>query len=243
MSAIVLDTETTGIKEPQPLTIAFTPVLPEFHECLLWPMANTLRFRPTKPIEYGAMATHHILEGEHADCPEWPGQWMPPSGTEYVVGHNIDYDWAAIGSPHVAKICTLQLARKLWPELDSHSLGALTYRFQEAVTARELLRNAHDAAHDVFLCILLLEEIRKALPAVTTWHQLWVESERARVPEFMTFGKYGPGEDWAKMNGGPMRASEVRGRDPSYYRWLITKCDQVTKNPYYRKALDGEPPV
>src|SRR6218665_2225992 len=47
---------------------------------------------PKKPIELGALATHHILDEELADCPPASGFSLPP-GTEYLIGHDVDYDW------------------------------------------------------------------------------------------------------------------------------------------------------
>lgn len=238
-AAIILDTETTGIDAPEVISLAHSDVL-EGPDALRGNM-RLLFFKPSKPISLGALATHHIIDEDLVDCEPWPGKWMPPEGVQYLIGHNIDFDWNAIGSPHMARICTLALSRWLWPDLDSHSLSALTYYFQGRIAARELLRNAHSADYDVHLCLLLLEEILKTIPGLTSWHQVWVASEKARVPERISFGKYGPDSDWAKKNGGAIRCAELRSYDPGYYRWLMTQCDQVEKDPYLRKALTGEP--
>lgn len=237
-TAIILDTETTGLVDPDVIQLACMGPLrsldppDEAIECT--------RFKPSKPISLGAMATHHILDEDLVDAKPWPGSWTPPPGVEYLVGHNVDFDWKAIGSPHVARICTLALARSLWPDLDSHSLSALTYYFTDRREARDLLKNAHDAARDVELCCRVLVQILQALPGTMSWHQLWQASEKARIPITMSFGKYSPYEDWAKANGGPMRCAEVKTRDPGYYWWLMNKCDQVRDDPYLRKALTGE---
>jgi len=241
MSAIVVDTETTGINDPEVIELAWMGPLrtldppDEAIECV--------RFRPSKPISLGAMAAHHIIPEDLVSLPQWPGTWTPPAGTEYLIGHNADFDWKAIGSPHVARICTLGLSRALWPDLDSHSLSALTYHFTDHYEARELLHQAHNAARDVELCCRLLTQVLSALsPRPTTWHELWIASEKARVPERLTFGKYGPDSDWAKaMNGGKgMRCAEVRRADRGYWEWLLAKCDQVRDDPYLQKALRGD---
>lgn len=227
MSAIILDTETTGVDEPDVIQLAHTTLIaaPRSGSYSI----QVLHFRPTKPISFGAMATHHIIPADVEHASRWPGSWDLPGGTEYLIGHNVDYDWKAIGSPDVRRICTLALARSLWPQLDSHSLGALIYAMHEPHVARSLLRTAHDASTDVALTVTVLDQILQRLPLVSTWHDLWLASEKARVPKKFWFGKY-EGRDIA----------EIRRIDPGYIQWCLTKCDQVTGDPYAQKAMRGE---
>lgn len=231
--AIILDTETTGLDEPEVIALAHmtpleTPAFIVSGEVSLQP------FKPSKPISLGAMATHHIIDEDLVDAPRWPGRWSPPEGVEYLIGHNIDFDWKAIGQPHVARICTLALARSLLPDLDSHSLTALTYYFQGRVAGRELVKRAHDAAHDVYLCLLVLEQLLNLMPGLASWHQLWIASEKARVPTRFTFGKYGP-KDGKKGSF----IADVRRADPGYIKWCLGVPDFVN-DPYLVKALRGE---
>ncbi|HEY6923261.1 MAG TPA: 3'-5' exonuclease [Steroidobacteraceae bacterium] len=241
MSAIILDTETTGVDSPDVISLAHTDILKSPLD--LDGNVSQRLFKPLKPISLGALATHHIIDEDLVDCEPWPGKWLPPKGVEYVIGHKVDYDWEACGSPHVARICTLALARHLLPDLDSHKLGALTYYFHGRIVARELLKNAHNAAADVHLCKLLLIELLKLMPGMSSWHQVWVASEKARIPTHLSFGKFGPDSDWAKANGQPrgMPIDRVRRHDYGYWSWLLSgKCDQVNKDPYLQRALRGE---
>lgn len=235
--ALILDTETTGVEEPDVVELAFAGPLHAFSPPEL--VIERMRFKPRKPITLGALATHHILDEELEHEELWPGTWAPPEGTDYLIGHNVDFDWKAIGSPPVKRICTLALSRRLWPNVDSHSLGALTYHFAvDRRVAREELRKAHGAGFDVELCLRLLTAILAAMPKIQSWERLWDASEKARIPTHMTFGKYGPHEAWAKVNGGPMRCDDVRRNDPGYWSWLRDKCDQVRDDEYLRRALE-----
>src|SRR5690606_29245727 len=86
-----------------------------------------------------------------------------PKGEAYIIGHNIDYDIqvaknAGVDTSQYKTICTQALARKLRPDLDSHSLGALTYAINMD-RARDYCKNAHDAGWDVTFAFWLLEEI------------------------------------------------------------------------------------
>lgn len=230
MSAIVLDTETTGIDAPEVIEIAYSTPMGSPRE---YPaLDNALRFKPSKPISLGAMATHHIIPDDLVNCFPWPGSWQVPAGVDYIVGHNVDFDWKAIGSPPVKRICTLALARRAFVSLDSHSLGALIYHLYPPAQARELLQGAHDASIDVGLCARLLAVLVEAFKP-RDWAHLWEMSEKARVPTHFTFGKYGP-KDGAKQG---LPIAEVRKMDPGYIRWCLSSCDIVTGDEYWQKAL------
>lgn len=237
MRALILDTETTDITTPEVLQLAYMgPLDSPYAEGDI----EKLLFKASKPISLGAMSVHHIIDEDCADYPLWPGSWPLPEGVEYIAAHNADFDWKAIGSPNVKRICTLALSRSVWPDIDSHSLGALTYYLNDRREAQQLLKGAHDAATDVELCCRLLVRLVDAL-GTKTWPDLWAASEKARVPERLSFGKYGPHEAYGKSNGGKgMRCAEVRRHDPGYHSWLMAKCDQVTNDPYLQKALRGE---
>jgi exodeoxyribonuclease X len=229
--AIVLDTETTGIDNPDVIQLAYSEPAESPHAV---DTAHCVMFRPTKPIALGALATHHILAEELQHLEPWPGRWELPAGTEYIVGHKVDFDWEAIGKPDVKRICTLALARYVWPDLDSHSLGALTYYIHDHREAKSLLQSAHSASTDILLCHHVLLRLIDAAGA-KTWPDLWALSEKARVPVRFWFGKHGPqGEKPGRL------ISEIRREDPSYIHWCLTKCDQVTSDPYAQKAMRGE---
>ena len=44
-----------------------------------------------EPISYAAMAVHHILESDLQNQPLYTSFELPTS-TQYIIGHNIDYD-------------------------------------------------------------------------------------------------------------------------------------------------------
>lgn len=241
MKAFIFDTETTGFKDPDVLQLAYTEPYAWGNEDIT---CHILYFNTLKPIDWGAMATHHILrgyEGSHM----WPGSWAPPAEAEYAIGHHVDFDAGVVKLPDSMKrICTMHLARKQFPALDSHTLGALSYYDAslsgELKTAEYVIRHAHNAATDVQLTYKVLLRLLTTMPEVQCWEQLYQRSEAARVPERMTFGKYGPDSDWGKANGGfGMLCRQVRDFDYNYFRWLLNNCDRVINDPYLRKALVG----
>ena len=183
--SIIFDTEATGIKEPVLIEAAWL----ELESIEPFSINNPFvqRYNPGKPITLGALATHHIMDEELVDCPP-ATSFSLPSDVEYLIGHNVDFDWEVIGKPEVKRICTLALARKLWTNLDSHNQGALLY-YLDRNTAREQLRNAHSALTDVRICAVILDHICQQLN-VKTIEDLYTESEKARIPTTMPFGKH-----------------------------------------------------
>jgi exodeoxyribonuclease X len=178
------------------------------------------RYNPGKPISLGALATHHIMDEELVNCPA-SSSFKLPAGTKYLIGHNIDFDWVAIGSPDVKRICTLALARSLWPNLDSHTQSALLYHFERA-TAREQLRNAHSALADVWICSKIVTQIIEKLHPLSL-DALWEMSEKARIPSVMPYGKH---------------KGELISQVPSDYKQWLLRQDNVSG--YLRKALEAK---
>lgn len=213
MRAVILDTETTGKTEPQLIEAAWLECssVDEFNQGRMFEQ----RYRPTKPIELGALATHHILDEDLVGCAPASDFVLPPD-VEYIIGHNIDYDWRVIGEPNVKRICTLAMSRALWPLLDSHSLSAMVYCLDRH-NAKERLQRAHSALADCLSCKLVLEHV--AVDA-ENWEDLWERSERARVPKVMPFGKH--------------RGLPMKDVPRSYKDWLLNQPDT---DPYLVLAL------
>lgn len=218
MSAILFDTETTGLKEPEIIEAAWMRLSDPIH--LYEESYFEQRFKPSKPIELGALATHHIYDEDLQDCPP-SSSFSLPEGTEYIIGHNIDYDWSAIGRPDVKRICTQAFSRSLWPKADSHSQSAMIYLIQRE-TARDKLKKAHSAMVDILNCYDLLKAIIEKLSNITDWESLWLESEKARIPKVMAFGKH--------------KGMAVKDLPRDYVAWLLRQDDV---DPYLAKALRG----
>jgi len=216
-NTIIFDTEATGIKDPVLIEAAWIQV--DSLETLVLSNPFEQRYNPGKPITLGALATHHIMDEELVDCPP-ATSFTLPDHIDYIIGHNIDFDWEVIGKPEVKRICTLALARKIWPDLDSHTQSALLY-YLERRSARIQLRNAHSALIDVGICAVILNHIRHQLN-VKSIEDLYAESEKARVPTTMPFGMH---------KGLPL--ADI----PSDYRkWLLGQKDI---DPYLRRVLES----
>ena len=109
---IIFDTETTGLEAPEIIEAAWLEV--NSLAPMTYGACFEQRYRPSKPISIAALATHHILDEELVDCPT-SSEFALPQHVDYLIGHNIDFDWTVIGMPDVRRICTLSLARAVWP--------------------------------------------------------------------------------------------------------------------------------
>lgn len=180
------------------------------------------RYKPTKPITYGAMAVHHILPHELEACPP-SSQFSLPADCQYLIGHSIDFDWKAAGSPaHIKRICTHALAQWVWQDADSYSLSALIYKLLGPTDdVREMLKDAHSAVTDTYNNLTLLEYILKEKPEIRTWDKLWEFSEECRIPRLCPRKKY--------------EGYTLDQLDTGYIQWELNLTDL---DPYYRKGLE-----
>ena len=188
MTTIILDTETTGVKDAEVVELAWAEI--KTVAPFLWhrEAAETRRFQNEKPMQWGALATHHILPTDLLGCPPSSEARMPEC--TYLIGHNIDFDWKMLGSPPVKRICTMALARFAYPDCDSHSQSALMYYiFGARQGTKDLLRNAHSAEADILNCYALLLELITKLN-IKSIEELYSVSEAARIPTVMPFGKH-----------------------------------------------------
>jgi len=223
MTAIILDTETHNMNG-YPIEIAYVPAqfLDTGELIVNKDACFDEYFSCAEPINYGAMAVHHILESDIEGKPGYE-TFRLPAGIQYIIGHNVDYDIQAIKladkSVDAKAICTLALSRMVWPDA-AHNLSALIYMLAKgSVKARESIRNAHNAKQDILLTAVLLKQICKAL-GIKDMQSLYLFSEQARIPTHITFGKH--------------KGTLIKDLPADYVTWLL-KQDGL--DPYTKKAL------
>ena len=223
MNALILDTETHDLNG-YPIEIAYAPC--SFEQGVLVINQGEVfdeYFSCPEPIALGALATHHILETDIAEKPSFDTFKMP-QGVQYLIGHNIDYDITAIQKCQpdftVKGICTLALCRMVWPELP-HTLSAMYYHVMDDLElARKHLRHAHNAKADIYFTGVILSTLVELL-GIRDMNSLYIMSETARIPKYITFGKH--------------KGTAVKDLDPSYVTWLLRQDDL---DPYLRKAIE-----
>lgn len=227
MHAIILDTETHTLNG-QPIEIAYAPIeLQQGQLSLDKSQIFDQLYQVDEPISYAAMAVHHILESDLVDQPHY-SSFRLPNETVYMIGHNIDYDLRAIekcgvNTQHIKAICTLALARRVWPDAEAHNISALIYMISKgSAKAREMIKKAHRADMDIILTANILNQIVQHLN-INSLEELYAASEDARIPRTLNFGKH--------------KGTALRDLPADYIQWLLRQTDL---DPYLRKALEQQ---
>lgn len=225
MNPVIADTETNTING-FPIEIAYAPCSFDEQGVLGFKHSEVFDeyFSCPEPISYGAMAVHHILESDIALKPSYDTFRLPKT-VDCLIGHNINYDIEALRkcdrNVPEKSICTLALARFTWPELETHTLSALFYFVSnDKHKARDYLRNAHNAKHDIWFTYIVLKNICLKL-GIKDMNSLYVLSEKVRTPRIMPFGKH--------------KGVELKKITKDYITWVLGQ----ELDPYLRKALEA----
>lgn len=225
MQSIILDTETHNLNG-LPIEIAYAPIdLNKGKLTLDKTQIFDQLYQVNEPISYASMAVHHILESDLIGQPVYT-DFTLPENTVYIVGHNIDYDIKAIAKcgvnvDQIKPICTLALARSVWPDAEAHNISALIYQIsQGSLKARELLKGAHRADADIILTANILMHIIAQIQ-VQDMESLYLASEAARIPQKLSFGKH--------------KGVAIAELPTDYVQWLLKQSEL---DPYLRQALE-----
>lgn len=158
---IFLDTETTGFNQAKIVTLAYN--LGEEH------MLTAGIFKPNKEIDEGAAKVHGFTNEMVANMPTFNSsldhtRLQKHLDDRILICHNVKFDKQVLENEglNVGKfLCTVVLARALFPNLGNHKLQTLREHF--GITLPEAI--AHSATGDVMILkavfLKLLEEANK----------------------------------------------------------------------------------
>lgn len=162
MPYIFLDTETHAKENPILIQLAYK-------DQLNWEEINRLFSTGGPKIDFWAMAVHHITEkmvenkntfDESVERDELKNlllYWY------ILIAHNAPFDVWVLKNHNVLVpdyICTLKLARYIYPEFEAHNLQYLRYRLGLEFD-REI--NPHDAMSDVYVLEKLFYHLKDKL--------------------------------------------------------------------------------
>jgi exodeoxyribonuclease X len=167
---------------------------------------------PEVPISPDAMGIHHITNEMVIDQPTL-AEFMHMYGypfkrpNQVFVGHNISFD-TRICAAHMPEtfrsLCTLKLARNLWPEAESHKLQTLRYMLNlDGGTA-------HRAMGDVRVCLSLLRKVAQE-KGIGIAGLIELARKPISLDNKMPFGKH--------------RGEKLKDVPVSYVKWLLSTPD------------------
>ena len=201
MTLRIVDTETTSL-EGSVLEIASVDIVDGI---ICNPMSDFVR--PTEAISFEAMAIHHITEDMVEDAPLISEVIDRYLGAQAYVAHNAAFDKEKLPQIEAPWICTLKLARKLYPEFEAHGNQYLRYRLGLKPFLPEGLY-AHRALYDCYVTAELL--IYMGRIAKWTMGEMRAISSEPSLLRTIRFGKH---------RG--MTFEELAKTEPGYLRCLL----------------------
>lgn len=208
-TALVIDTETDQGRDPRPIQVATINVATGFE----W-MKYFNSGRPISPI---VIKVHGITDADVAGLERFNlAEFELP---EYLIGHNVRFDWRVIGSPSTKLICTVRLARVAFPEWYAYSQSKCIEQLLGKKEASTLTIAAHDALGDARMCYLLYQACCERLEiAPTDFAAAHAISNKANPVGKMPFGKY---------KGRPIKDVPI-----SYVKWMLGNINNMQPSLY-----------
>lgn len=218
---LFLDTETTGV-DPQKSRLVQLAYATCDHGDALIEIKSKI-FYPPIPCELDAMATHHITPPVYEKAGEFSGSTFSRDfagalDQRVPVAHNAAFDLQILKNEGIEMpkyhIDTLNVAKHLLPDLETHKLQALRYYFK----IYDLKADAHDAAGDVAVLEAVFWELAglagKKIGEPSHSRATIIEMIKLTIKPVtlirLPFGKY---------KG--VRFDEVIQNDRGYLEWLL----------------------
>ncbi|WP_158784850.1 exodeoxyribonuclease X [Pantoea sp. BAV 3049] len=211
----VIDTETCGLQGGI-VEVASVDVI---NGQIVNPMSDLVC--PDRPIGRQAMAVHRITEAMVADKPPIEQVISRYHGSAYYVAHNASFDRRMLPEMPGEWICTMTLARGLWPGR-KYGNQALRESLQLEVTPPADL-HAHRALYDCYVTASLLIRIME--------FSGWDSEEMVRRMQVRGSGTTFP---FGKYRGS--KIDDVAKRDPGYLRWMLKNIQDL--KPDLRSAME-----
>ncbi|MCZ4058258.1 exodeoxyribonuclease X [Pantoea sp. LMR881] len=211
----VIDTETCGLQGGV-VEVASVDVI---DGQIVNPMSDLIL--PDRPISRQAMAVHRITEAMVRGKPTIEQAIERYHGSAFYVAHNASFDRRMLPEMHGEWICTMTLARQLWPGI-KYGNQALRHSLKLDVTPPEDL-HAHRALYDCYVTAALLLRIMET----SGWDaaQMMQRCQPATPQDdVLPFGKY---------RGQPVAA--IARKDPGYLKWMLDNVKDL--RPPLRQAL------
>jgi exodeoxyribonuclease X len=209
MNLRVIDTETCGL-EGGVVEVASVDLI---DGQIANPMSDLIS--PDRPIGIEAMAIHHITEQMVEGKPRIAVAIGRYQGSPYYVAHNAAFDRGVLPEMHGAWICTMKLARNLYPDI-KYGNQYLRYALNlDVQLPQDTALYPHRALYDCYVTAALLQRIIK--------DSGWTPEQMAQITDQPVLLK--------KFKFGKYRGQEidrVAQEDPGYLRWMLKSIEDLS---------------
>jgi exodeoxyribonuclease X len=156
---------------------------------------GSMLVNPKRPIGIEAMAVHHIRDHEvaHAPAIDLGFRRLMQGSPDVFVAHNAEFEEHFFSGGGRPWICTLKVARRLWPDAPRHTNSVLRY-YLELDLDEERAMPPHRAAPDAYVTAHILA---KALPLASIDDMVKWTKQPSLLPR-CTFGQHS-GKTWDEV--------------------------------------------
>ena len=208
-TALIIDTETDQGHDPRPIQVVTINVATGFEWMKYF---NSGRSISPVVIRVHGITDQDVAGLEHFELDEFE---LP----EYLIGHNVRFDWRVIGRPSTKLICTVRLARVAFPEWRAYSQSKCIEQLLGKKEASNMTIAAHDALGDARMCYLLYQACCLRLEIEpTNFDAAHKISNTANPVGKMPFGKY--------------KGQAIKEVPIGYIKWMLGNIHNMTPSLY-----------
>ena len=212
---LILDTETTGLIPETDRVVELATHSVDLAAGTVTPVFDQL-IHPGRPIPPEASAIHHLVDRDVTNAPPIEQVWaaFAPILAQHdaVVAHNARFDRAFLPPTTPPWICTLRLARHLWPEAPKHTNQVLRYWLGLEVDAPHPHRALDDTRVTAALFQALVPVLARTV-SLTTPAEVEAWAERPVALLTVPLGKY-KGQSWTAVPADYLRWAAKTWEDP-----------------------------
>lgn len=245
-SVAFFDTETTGV-DVETAELIELAVIRKFYDesgSEIGVSESVRRYRSHTPIPPEASAIHDIVDEDLEGRP-----FFGPEGdyelddfaiiaqlfsSNLIVAHNLKYDTGIVRryypdqvkafEPEERRVDTLRLAQHFFPEIESHSMKAMRYRFHfDKLAGRRL--ESHSALDDTKMLIYFMQMVAGTFPLMGPYKHEWWEAMAIQAAKPVMIQRFPFGKHRGDL------VDNVVQSDPQYIQWCLQQDWMKTDNP------------
>lgn len=225
MTAFIIDTETDQGTNPRPVQVATIDLTTGQQ----W-MAYFNSGRPISPI---TTQIHGITDDDVAGLDAFDlSNFNVP---EYLIGHNVNFDWRVIGRPEAKLICTVRLARLAFPEWSSYKQSRCIEQLfnlqNRGGDITNFTQQAHDALGDVKMCYEIYKACCEKLGInYQNYAAAHLLCQKARATGGQSSTRNTSDQPLSVMPFGKYRGQPIAQLPKPYVKWILANVSALRPN-------------